>query len=182
MSVSAVTRKSRLLRVISADAAQSALRTLDLEREGLDALRTALDGGRSPLATAALRNLVALHRPLTAMHRVSPHTVPITLTLDRDVRDQFCRDLIVRALGESPTPLDVSSLAERVNALDLLGVRVGTVERHLRGLIETGFAEQVGLARRVPVCEDRDPARGRVIDVPDGDRFAVEFDQVGGER
>src|SRR4051794_27234667 len=30
-------------------------------------LRTALEGGRSALATAALRNLVALHRPLTYM-------------------------------------------------------------------------------------------------------------------
>jgi superfamily II DNA or RNA helicase len=107
-------------------------------------VRTALERGRSPLATAALRNLVALHRPLTYMHRTAPHTVPIALTLDRDARDQFCRDLLVRVLGESPTPLDVASLVERVNALDLLGVRPGTVERHLRGLIETGFAEQVG--------------------------------------
>src|SRR3954451_24115478 len=39
-------------------------------------LRTALEGGRSALATAALRNLVALHRPLTYMHRAAPHTVP----------------------------------------------------------------------------------------------------------
>ncbi len=44
MSVSAVTRRTRSLRVIAADAAQSALRTLDLEREGLDALRAVLDG------------------------------------------------------------------------------------------------------------------------------------------
>ncbi len=44
MSVSAVTRRTRPLRVIAADAAQSALRTLDLEREGLDALRAVLDG------------------------------------------------------------------------------------------------------------------------------------------
>ena len=107
-------------------------------------LRTALEGRRGPLAAAALRNLVALHRPLTYMHRTAPHTVPIALTLDRDARDRFCRDLLVRVLGESPAPLDVSTLVERVNALDLLGVRAGTVERHLRGLIETGFAEPAG--------------------------------------
>lgn len=105
--------------------------------------RTALVGGRGPLATAALRNLLALHRPLISMHRVAPRTVPIALTLDRDARDRFCRDLIVRVLAESPTPLDVTSVVERVNALDLLGVRPGTVERHLRALVETGFAQQV---------------------------------------
>ncbi|HZT47778.1 MAG TPA: KpsF/GutQ family sugar-phosphate isomerase [Hyphomicrobiaceae bacterium] len=44
MSVSAVTRRTRPLRVIAADAALSALRTLDLEREGLDALRAVLGG------------------------------------------------------------------------------------------------------------------------------------------
>jgi superfamily II DNA or RNA helicase len=107
-------------------------------------VRTALEGQRGPLAVAALRNLLALHRPLTVMHRAAPHTVPITLTLDREARDRFCRDLVIRALGESRVPLDVASLVERVNALDLLGVRTGTVERHLRELIETGFAEQVG--------------------------------------
>src|SRR3954470_1352958 len=52
-------------------------------------LRTALEGGRDALATAAMRNLLALHRPLTFMHRTSPHTVPITLTLDREARDRF---------------------------------------------------------------------------------------------
>jgi superfamily II DNA or RNA helicase len=106
-------------------------------------LRTALEGGRDALATAAMRNLLALHRPLTFMHRASPHTVPITLTLDREARDQFCRDLIVRVLTESVTPLDLAGLVERVNALDLLGVRAGAVERHLRDLVETGFAERV---------------------------------------
>src|SRR5438046_1213333 len=32
-------------------------------------LRTALESGRGSLAAVALRNLVALHRPLTYMHR-----------------------------------------------------------------------------------------------------------------
>jgi superfamily II DNA or RNA helicase len=107
-------------------------------------LRTALESGRGPLVGAALRNLLALHRPLTFMHRAAPHTVPIILTLDREARDRFGRDLVVRVLGESPTPLEVASLVERVNALDLLGVRAGAVERQVRELVESGFAERVG--------------------------------------
>ena len=43
MPATAASRKPRLAEVLASDAAQSALRTLDLEREGLDALRTALD-------------------------------------------------------------------------------------------------------------------------------------------
>jgi len=43
MSATALRKKSRALHLVVADAAQSAVRTLDLEREGLEALRAALD-------------------------------------------------------------------------------------------------------------------------------------------
>src|SRR4051794_28274238 len=46
-------------------------------------LRTALASAKEPLAQAALRNLVALHRPLTQMHRAAPTAVPLALILDR---------------------------------------------------------------------------------------------------
>ena len=37
-------------------------------------VRSALASGKEPLAQSALRNLVALHRPLTQMHRTAPDT------------------------------------------------------------------------------------------------------------
>jgi arabinose-5-phosphate isomerase len=43
MPATAANKKPRSLRVVIPDAAQSAVRTLDLEREGLEALRSALD-------------------------------------------------------------------------------------------------------------------------------------------
>ena len=97
-------------------------------------VRTALEGRHSLLAAAALRNLVALHRPLTSMHRVAPHTVPIALTLDRDARDQFCRDLIVRVLAESPTPLDVASLLQLADSHDNLDGRLRGLARPVERL------------------------------------------------
>jgi len=106
-------------------------------------LRTALRNGKEPLAQAALQNLVTLHRPLTQMHGESPHSVPLALSLDRQGRDDFVRDLIVRVLAESPEMLSTSEVIERVNDLDLLGtIRKGTVQRHLKSLVASGFAER----------------------------------------
>src|SRR4051794_30550162 len=63
--------------------------------------RQALTSRREPLAQAALRNLVALHRPLAHMHRAAPRAVPLSLALERQDRDDMLRDLVVRALSDS---------------------------------------------------------------------------------
>jgi hypothetical protein len=94
-------------------------------------LRTALNNGKEPLAQAVLQNLVTLHRPLAKMHSQAPGSVPLALSLDRQGRDGLVRDLIVRVLSESPEPLPVETVLERVNDLDILGtIRKGTVQRH----------------------------------------------------
>lgn len=104
-------------------------------------VESALADGREPLAQAALRNLVALHRPLTQMHRTAPEIVPVALILDRRTRDDLVRDLVVRVLGESPTPLREATIVSRVNELGILGtVAPGTVRRHLADLEATGHA------------------------------------------
>ena len=106
-------------------------------------IRTAINHGKEPLAQAALRNLVTLHRPLAKMHKDSPHSVPLALSLDRKGRDDLVRDLIVRVLAESPEPLQASEVIERVNDLDLLGtIRKGTVQRHLKNLAASGFVKR----------------------------------------
>src|SRR4051812_27502529 len=90
---------------------------------------------REPLAQAALRNLITLHRPLTQMHRTAPDIVPLALLLDRTARDDFVRDLIVRVLNESHDPLPEASVVSRLHEMDLVGaIAPGTVQRHLRNL------------------------------------------------
>src|SRR5262249_59930270 len=64
-------------------------------------LHGALADRREPLAQAALRNLITLHRPLTQMHRTASDVVPLALLLERTARDDFARDLVVRVLNES---------------------------------------------------------------------------------
>jgi superfamily II DNA or RNA helicase/DNA-binding transcriptional ArsR family regulator len=106
-------------------------------------LRTALNNGKEPLAQAVLQNLVTLHRPLAKMHSQAPGSVPLALSLDRQGRDGLVRDLIVRVLSESPEPLPVETVLERVNDLDILGtIRKGTVQRHLKNLVAAGFVER----------------------------------------
>jgi superfamily II DNA or RNA helicase len=101
-------------------------------------LRSALSQSKEPLAQAAMRNLNILHRALTKMHIQASHVVPVALTLDRSGRDEFARDLVVRALSESPEPLPLTDIVQHVNDLDVMGVRKGTVERHLKDLISSG--------------------------------------------
>jgi superfamily II DNA or RNA helicase len=104
-------------------------------------LRTALNSGKEPLAQAALQNLITLHRPLAKMHSESPSSIPLALSLDRQGRDDLVRDLVVRVLNESPEPLKPEIVIERVNHLDILGtIRKGTVKRHLKNLVDSGFA------------------------------------------
>ncbi len=107
-------------------------------------LRTALNNGKEPLAQAALQNLVTLHRPLAKMHSAAPGSVPLALSLDRRGRDGLVRDLIVRVLSESPQPLALDTVIERVNDLDILGtIRKGTIQRHLKNLVAAGFVERI---------------------------------------
>ncbi len=104
-------------------------------------LRTAVNNGKEPLAQAALQNLVTLHRPLAKMHDESPGSVPLALSLDRQGRDDLVRDLVVRVLSESPEALDLDTVIKRVNHLDIMGtIRKGTVQRHLKNLVDSGFA------------------------------------------
>jgi hypothetical protein len=104
-------------------------------------LWSALADGKEPLAQAALRNLVALHRPLTQMHRTAPEIVPLALILDRRARDDLTRDLIVRVLSESPAPLSEATIVGRVNELGILGtIAPAAVRRHLADLNATGHA------------------------------------------
>jgi superfamily II DNA or RNA helicase len=102
-------------------------------------VRAALADRREPLAQAALRNLVALHRPLMYMHGAAARTVPLAMVLEREDRDEIVRDLVMRALGETPEQLEAPRIVERVNELDVMGgVTHGTVRRHLKDLEGSG--------------------------------------------
>src|SRR5262245_2287786 len=68
-------------------------------------VRQALSKRREPLAQAALRNLVVLHRPLAQMHRSAPTAIPLSMALERQDRDGIVRDLVIRVLSETPEPL-----------------------------------------------------------------------------
>src|SRR5215831_9330661 len=83
--------------------------------------RSALADRREPLAQAALRNLVVLHRPLMHMHGAAASSVPLAMVLEREDRDEIVRDLIVRTLSESPEAMDSTRILERVNELDVMG-------------------------------------------------------------
>jgi hypothetical protein len=107
-------------------------------------VRSALADHRDPLAQAALRNLVVLHRPLMHMHAAAGRAVPLAMVLEREDRDEIVRDLIVRALSESPQAMTESQLLERVNELDVMGgVLPGTVKRHLKDLEASGHIVRV---------------------------------------
>jgi superfamily II DNA or RNA helicase len=103
-------------------------------------VRSAFVAGREPLAQAALRNLVALHRPLTQMHRTAPDTVPLALILDRATRGEFTRDVIMRVLSESPGPMRDTTIAGRISEQGVLGEIGATgVRRHLVDLEAAGY-------------------------------------------
>jgi superfamily II DNA or RNA helicase len=107
-------------------------------------VRSALAERREPLAQAALRNLVVLHRPLMHMHGAAARTVPLAMVLERDDRDEIVRDLVMRALGETPGSLDPPRIVERVNELDVMGgVTHATVRRHLKDLEGSGHVTPV---------------------------------------
>jgi hypothetical protein len=64
--------------------------------------------------------------------------------LDRDAREELARDLLVRALAESPDPQPEESLVERVNEQRAAGrVASAAVRRQLRDLEATGHCELV---------------------------------------
>jgi superfamily II DNA or RNA helicase len=107
----------------------------------INILRSALENGNQPLAQAAMRNLATLHRVMMEMHRAAPHHVPVALLLDRRGRDQFARDLVMRALQESASPLDLDEILQRVNDLDVMGVARSTIQRRLKDLVASGYVE-----------------------------------------
>jgi hypothetical protein len=107
-------------------------------------VQSALAEGREPLAQAALRNLVVLHRPLMQMHGTATNTVPLAMVLEREDRDEIIRDLVVRALSETPRPLSDEGILERVIELDVMGgVASGTIKRHLKDLESSGHIVRV---------------------------------------
>ena len=69
--------------------------------------------------------------------------MPVALVLDRHGRDEFARDLVMRALQESAEPLELDRIVQRVNDLDVMGVAKGTVQRHLKDLVASGHVEAV---------------------------------------
>lgn len=108
-------------------------------------LRDALGHRREPLALAALRNLMTLHRALHLMHRLEPDVVPEALTVGRDIRLRLFEDMIVQVLRESPGPLDVATITRRVNDLDVLADATETIiSRHLANLVSSGNARPRG--------------------------------------
>jgi superfamily II DNA or RNA helicase/DNA-binding transcriptional ArsR family regulator len=107
-------------------------------------LRSALRDGKEALAQAAMRNLATLHRAMMQMHRQAPDSAPVALVLDRPGRDELARDLVLRALQESTEPLDLDTVVQRANDLDILGVAKGTVQRHLKDLAAAGYVDVVG--------------------------------------
>ena len=105
----------------------------------LHILNSALSGRNEDLAQAALHNLLALHRALYHMHRSTPDAVPLPLPFHLDDRNDFVRDIMVRVLAESPSPLETRAIAERVNHLHMLGrVPMTAVRDHLTDLEATG--------------------------------------------
>jgi superfamily II DNA or RNA helicase len=104
-------------------------------------LHSALNSGKEPLAQAAMRNLSTLHRAMMQMHRQSPQNVPLALVLDRASRDDFARDLVIRALQESAEPLELDQVVDRVNELAVMTVARGTVQRHLKDLSDAGHVQ-----------------------------------------
>jgi hypothetical protein len=104
-------------------------------------LRSALIDRREPLAQAALRNFVVLQRPLARMHASNPGVIPVVTLLDRPARDDLARDLVVRALAESPEPQTEEALIERVIEQRVAGrVPAAVVRRGLGDLEASGHA------------------------------------------
>lgn len=107
-------------------------------------LRSSLNPHKEALAQAAMRNLATLHRAMMQMHHQAPHQVPVALMLDRPGRDEFARDLVMKVLQESSEPVDLNGVAARVNDMDVVGVAKGTVQRHLKDLVQSGHILAVG--------------------------------------
>ncbi len=105
-------------------------------------LRSALAGGRDRLADAAVHNLGKLASAMHDMHQRSPHAVPVATVLDARGRDLLARDLVMRAISESPIPMDAATIFDRANDLGVVAVKRGTVDRHLVQLVETGHLQR----------------------------------------
>jgi superfamily II DNA or RNA helicase len=101
----------------------------------------AMNHSDEALARVTLHNLLALHRAMMHMHRSAPELIPLPVALSQDDRDEFARDLVMRVLDESPQPLSVPEIVERVNHLDVLGnMRSKTIQKHLGDLVSAGHA------------------------------------------
>src|SRR5262249_6172289 len=126
-------------------------------------IRSALEERREPLAQAGLRNFAVLERPLARMHTANPGAIPVASILDRAGRDELARDLLVRALSESPEAQSEDALIRRVNEQEAAGrVPAAAVRRALDDLAATGHAVKsaVGWSRTArPYTESEVDAR-----------------------
>jgi hypothetical protein len=129
-------------------------------------VRSALTERREALAEAALRNLVLLQRPLVRMHDSSPAVIPFFTVLDRPAREELSRDLLVRALAESPEPQAEEALLARVNEQRAAGrVSAAAVHRQLGELEAGGYAQRRdrGWTRQTRAYTESD-VDGRALD------------------
>jgi superfamily II DNA or RNA helicase len=109
----------------------------------LGILREALRRGNIALINVALRNLMALHQPLYSMREVSPTTVPLVLTLNRETRRRFLEDLIIRVLQESPTPLTLDMIVQNVHDLHIIfEAEREIVNNNIESLISRGYLQR----------------------------------------
>lgn len=105
-------------------------------------LRYALRVRRELLAQAALHNLIALHKSLHYMHTAAPAIVPSMLALNREARPRLMEHLIIQILQEAPEPLDLTTITQRVNDLDVLAdASEQVIRRHVGNLTSTGHVQ-----------------------------------------
>ena len=117
-------------------------------------LRSALNTGREALAQAAMRNLSTLHRAMMQMHRRAPQHVPLALVLDRGKPGRLRPRPGDPGAAESAGPLELDQVMTQVNQLAAMTLAKGTVQRHLKDLVDAGYVEIAGQPTR---CYARTP-------------------------
>ncbi len=106
-------------------------------------LRHALSERQEPLLNAALHNLISLHQPLHHMHEIAPTSVPLVLSLDKEMRTRLFEDLIVEVLQETVIALDLDTITQGVNELHLLAsAKSKMIQKHIDNLVAKGHIEK----------------------------------------
>ncbi|MCP4176796.1 MAG: DEAD/DEAH box helicase family protein [bacterium] len=109
----------------------------------LHIINTSLKPDNEDIIKASLHNLLALHRAMVYMHKATPDHVPMPLPLSEEDRHEFIRDIIMRVLTITSSPLSQETVQERVSYLDMLGdVSQVIINDHLKQLIQMDFIEE----------------------------------------